>query len=158
MENASKALLMAAGVLVGILVLSLAAYLFVTFGKSSAELHQQIETDRLSEFNNQFTSYEEKEDITIYDVITVANLATDNNKYYQLTKRGNTLKSDNYIKVMLDSNAIEFGIEKDSYEILDFYNEKIKANLASETSNKYNCKTEINTYTGRVWRIVFIKK
>ena len=92
MENASKALLMAAGVLVGILVLSLAAYLFVTFGKSSAELHQQIETDRLSEFNNQFTSYEEKEDITIYDVITVANLATDNNKYYQLTKRGNTLK------------------------------------------------------------------
>ena len=32
MENASKALLMAAGVLIGVLILSLAVYLFENFG------------------------------------------------------------------------------------------------------------------------------
>ena len=39
MENASKALLMAAGVLMGILIISLAVFLFVTFGATSAESH-----------------------------------------------------------------------------------------------------------------------
>ena len=42
MENASKALIMAAGVLIGILILSLAVYLFVSFGNTSRELHKQI--------------------------------------------------------------------------------------------------------------------
>ena len=60
MENASKALLMAAGVLIGVLILTLAVYLFATFGATSAELHKQQATDRLNEFNSQFTSYEEK--------------------------------------------------------------------------------------------------
>ena len=83
MENASKALLMAAGVLIGIMVLSLAVYLFVTFGSTSAQMHQQKEQDQLNQFNSQFTSYEGKEDITIYDIVTVANLATENNKYYE---------------------------------------------------------------------------
>lgn len=32
MENASKALIMAGGVLIGILILSLAVYLFIDFG------------------------------------------------------------------------------------------------------------------------------
>ena len=42
MENASKALLMAGGVLIGILILSLAVYLFITFGAESKEIHAQI--------------------------------------------------------------------------------------------------------------------
>ena len=35
MENASKALLMAAGVLIGMMVLSLMVYLFISFGSST---------------------------------------------------------------------------------------------------------------------------
>ena len=75
MENASKALIMAAGVLIGIMILSLAVYLFATFGATSAELHGQVETSRITQFNTQFTSYEGRSDITIYDVISVVNLA-----------------------------------------------------------------------------------
>ena len=82
MENASKALVMAAGVLIGIMILSLAVYLFATFGATSAEMHGQIEQDRINQFNAQFTSYEGKQDITIYDIITVVNLAKDNNESY----------------------------------------------------------------------------
>ena len=47
MENASKALIMVAGVLIGIMVLSLAVYLFVNFGSTSAQMHQQKEQDQL---------------------------------------------------------------------------------------------------------------
>ena len=88
MENASKALLIAASVLIGLLIISLAVYLFITFGTQSAQMHRQIDENRLGEFNSQFTSYEGKDGLTIYDVITVANLATENNKYYEFKSRG----------------------------------------------------------------------
>ena len=39
MENASKALIMAGGVLIGVLIISLAVYLFVSFGQTSAEIN-----------------------------------------------------------------------------------------------------------------------
>ena len=55
MENASKALLMAAGVLIGILILSLAVFLFANFGSASAEINRQNEIKRINEFNAQFT-------------------------------------------------------------------------------------------------------
>lgn len=86
MENASKALLMAAGVLIGVLILSLAAYLFVYFGSTSQQIHEQNEENQINEFNSKFTSYVGKDNITIYDVITVANLATENNKNMNLVQ------------------------------------------------------------------------
>ena len=93
MENASKALLMAGGVLIGILILSLAAYLFVDFGSTSAEIHRQNEEKQITEFNSKFTSYEgyytvaeqgnKIWQITIYDIITLVGYAKENNKYYE---------------------------------------------------------------------------
>ena len=51
MENASKALLMAAGVLIGVLILSLAVYLFANFGTASAEIHKQKDMNEINKFN-----------------------------------------------------------------------------------------------------------
>lgn len=87
MENASKALLMAAGVLIGMLILSLAIYLIISFGTTSAEFHEQNRRQQLDQFNSQFTSYVGKEGITIHDVVTIANLATETNIYYEFKKR-----------------------------------------------------------------------
>lgn len=86
MENASKALIMAASVLIGILIVSLAVYLFASFGGQFAILQQENLTKELANFNKQFSIYEGK-DLTIYDIITVANLATENNRYYELDTR-----------------------------------------------------------------------
>ena len=41
MENATKALIMAGGILVGVLVLSLMVYLFADFGSTSAQINAQ---------------------------------------------------------------------------------------------------------------------
>ena len=83
MENASKALIMAGGVLIGILILALAVYLFATFGAESREIHAQMEERQLTQYNAQYTIYANRSDITIYDIVSVANLAKENNDYYQ---------------------------------------------------------------------------
>lgn len=168
MENASKALLMAASVLIGILILSLAVYLFVSFGITSAEMHQQVETQQIAQFNSQFTSYEVKE-CTIYDVVTVANLATENNRYYELSHR---LENNYYIAVKIESTRIEKGYGNSTEEIRAYYNQLIEQDYQKmqekEDENgtkyldlkQYKCKVDINPTTKRVNSITFseIKK
>ena len=149
MENASKALLMAAGVLIGIMILSLAVYLFTTFGTSSAQMHKQIETDRLNEFNSQFTSYEGKDGITIYDVISVANLAKENNQYYELNS--NEASENNFcVKVYIGNTSMEGNTTEENNEI-------ISKEVNTEMST-YDCKAYISQKTGRVYKVVFTKK
>ncbi len=156
MENASKALIMAAGVLIGMIIISLAVYLFLSFGSSSAQLHQEQEEQRLNQFNTQFTSYVGL-DNTIYDVVTVANLATENNAYYQFTKRPTlTNGKDNYISVKLDSNFIEGGTDKNPD-----YNTLISDELKKQTNGSlplYKCEVEISANTQRVYKVFFTKK
>lgn len=149
MENATKALIMAAGVLMGIVILSLAVYEFTSFGISSKEIHKANEETRLNEFNSQFTKYEGKDDVTIYDVITVANLAKENNSYYEFSPRSleqNTGK-DLYISVILDNTSIEN------------QNQSIyKSKIGSEYNSKYTCIATISNDTGRVYKVNFLKQ
>lgn len=80
MENASKALLMAASILLSVMILSLVVYLFATFGARASETHNQVQEQQMIQFNSQFTVYENRNDLKIHDIITVANLAKENNE------------------------------------------------------------------------------
>ncbi len=169
MENASKALIMAASILIGIMILSLMVYLFTTFGATSAELHKQQATDRLNQFNSQFTSYEDKSGLTIYDVATVANLATENNKYYELPKV-NTIPtkstSDFYISVIISRPSetpknISGGFRDTNYETniqSEINTDLSKINQSSDKLSTYNCKAYISTITERVYRVDFTQQ
>lgn len=178
MENASKALLMAAGVLIGVLILTLAVYLFATFGATSAELHKQQATNRLNEFNSQFTSYEEKNEdgLTIYDFITVANLATENNNYYDLDYKSgpsNTLpasQSDYYVSVFIEGDNTNYGYGKytntvTSNDVASKYQVLIKNELdelkpigSKDELPLYECTVFISPITQRVYRVDFNEK
>lgn len=149
MENASKALIMAAGVLIGVLILSLAVYLFVSFGTSSAQVHKQNEENQLNEFNTQFTSYEGREEITIYDVITVKNLADQNNRQYELDSSTN---SNFYITVKLGNSIINNNKVKEE-ELIKKDTETLQEKLPT-----YSCKVTISPVTGRVKKIIFSNK
>ncbi len=156
MENASKALIMAAGVLIGIMILSLAVYLFATFGATSAEMHGQIEQDRINQFNAQFTSYESRQDITIYDIITLVNLAKDNNESYSLTEASD---SNYYITVNAAlQNGNENNLEKkDTQYLQELIKEETRTeNLANYVDENgvsykglytYNCSVTVNENT-----------
>ena len=161
MENASKALLMAAGVLVGIMILTIAVYLFSSFGGTSSQIQDNIRKNQIAQFNSQFTKYQGKDNVTIYDVITMANLATENNQYYGFTKRSSLAdiirSSDYYIAVYLQGyNYIECGTETSTKEVEEIYNRYISSavNDISDTNielKKYTVQTEINTITERVY-------
>ena len=57
MENASKALIMAAEILIGVMVISIAVYLFNVLGQYGADTTEQIQESQLEQFNNQFLKY-----------------------------------------------------------------------------------------------------
>lgn len=106
MENASKALLMAATVLVGVLLLSLVVYLFTIFGGFSSDMTEKMSEKYVSEFNAQFTKYQSYQDETTkewqntcraQDVVTVANMARENNSQYDYTLSNQ--KDYYYVKV-----------------------------------------------------------
>lgn len=120
-ENASRALIMAAGVLVGVLLLSLAVYLFTIFGNFGSEMTTQMNEKNLSEFNAQFTKYESYQDengkwqntCRAQDVVTIANLAKENNNKYEYTvSDANT--GYYYVKVIVKNVSSNY---KDNFEI-----------------------------------------
>ena len=103
MENASKALIMAAGVLIGILILSLAVFLFADFGATSKGVYSQMEERQLTQYNAQYTVYAGRNDITIYDIISLVNLAQENNEKY---KDYTTYESEYQVKISLLGTAL----------------------------------------------------
>lgn len=88
MENASKALLMAAGILIGVLLLTLMVALF----SSSKSLFDSYDTTKQSEaiqqFNVNFTKYV-GQDLTIHEVVTICNFAEEHNVTITAGKKAN---------------------------------------------------------------------
>lgn len=161
MENASKALLMAAGVLIGILILSLAVFLFANFGAASAEAHKQNEENQIEQFNVQFTAYQGRTDITIHDIVTVANLAkstnqafglteqTENNYYITVSARttsGNKSKMETFSSKELDN------LVKSDLNLVDRDDGNGNSYKGLPT---YSCNVTINSNTRRVSAVNF---
>lgn len=157
MENASKALLMAAGVLIGILIISLGVYLFANFGGTSSQIHADIEKNQIEQFNSQFTTYVGKDNVTIHDIISMANLATQNNRNYEFSKQGAT-GNNNYITVLLNGVSIEYGYGTSTSVIEDKYNQMISQQVSSINSTTgvmyYTVQVEISTVTQRVYKVI----
>lgn len=146
MENASKALLMAATVLVGVLILSIGVYLFSIFGDFSSETAKQIEKKKISEFNAQFYKYLGQKECRAHDIVTVANLANENNKNNEYTDLDRNTGAY-YIKVIVDGESYE-GKTNDTY--MKF--------LKDNPVTNFKCtKVEINNNTKLVKSITFKK-
>lgn len=82
MENASKALLMAAGILIGLILLTSGVYLFNTIRSSQQAKYANLSEEQILAYNAEFESYD-KQRMYGTDVITVLNKARDNNKRYE---------------------------------------------------------------------------
>ena len=76
MENASKALLMAASILIGLIILSLGVYLVNTFKSFSQDYNDSMEIQRMEQFNAQFTAFSTRNNVSIHEIMTLANYAT----------------------------------------------------------------------------------
>lgn len=148
MEDASNALIMAAGILIGVLILSLAVYLFINFGQTAAQIYEKNEQNQLNIFNSKFSSYEGKEKITIYDIITVAGYAYENNKYYEDDEQ---YKIYVYIGIPTSNNEIQDIVYLKSKKIISDEQNKMAGN--NNELPQYSCKIEY--LNGRVKNVIF---
>ena len=129
MENASKALIMAGGILVGVLVLSLMVYLFADFGSTSAQINAQNKQNQLSQFNSKFTEY-----------------AKENNKYYEGNEK-------NQIIVYLENKQIQENTQEQYNQLI-----QADRNIMTTELPTYSCKVMSYNSDGRIKEIKFNKK
>lgn len=152
MENAVQALLIAAGVLIGMIILSLGISLYTSLSGVVESTEQEINSKEVQKFNEQFVKYincndlteEAKFVLTIQDVVTAANSAFENNRKYELTEQ---TENNYYVTVKLNGTALEGNINSISAQLLQNNLEK-----------QYKCSTEdvkINLITGRVYEVNF---
>ncbi len=86
MENTTKALMMAAGVLIGIIILSLTVYLVNSIQGFSSNYNSSLELQQLEQFNTNFTVFEGRNNISFHEIMTLVNLAKEFNKTNNLDK------------------------------------------------------------------------
>lgn len=94
MENASKALLMGASILIAVLILGVATRFFNSASSVTKQYDQTMEATQVSTFNSNFTKFagavvndsnsELQQYATIYDVISTANFAYNYNSQMSL--------------------------------------------------------------------------
>lgn len=124
MENASKALLMAGAVLLLMLVLTFSVYFVKKLGGQTSELYSNIKQSDIDEFNQQFFNYDGKDNLRIHDVISIINLAKNNNQ------------SERF--------PIIIKVKVDGEEMQDISNDAIKEMLSNQENinAKYSCIVE----------------
>ena len=175
MENASKALIMAATVLLGVMIISVGVTLYKTFSSFSAETAKQMQDKQTAEWNNNYLKYygsqtyydssknkdvTEPIKVTAHDIITIINNARQNNiKYFgENTSEWpiSNLEQYYYVRVDIQNNT---NAEKwDENKKMDFVknNSLIGDNANGYETKYYKCtKAEISDITKRVYYIVF---
>lgn len=164
MENATKALIMAAEVLVGVMIISVGVYLFRTYGDFSSGTNKEIEDAQIAEFNQQFQKFygtttkangkEEPVECTIHDITSLANLAKKNNSEYELTEQSGYSNSTYYVQIDVDNHK---NIEKYTNDQLI---ELIKTNdlVDGKNTKYYKCTIcNISSITKKVNYMKFVE-
>ena len=167
MENVSKALIMAGGILISVLLASLMMIVLQKAGRMNHEYENQMSDRELVKFNSQFEIYA-KEDNTYFDIMTVANLAYDVNK-----KNGYDAQNSVEIKIQQAGNeTILYSIlphkslqknyffdkentaqQKYMYDLVSEYGTKMEN---GEYTHRFKClTTKYQEATGKVNQMVF---
>ena len=141
MENASKALIMAAEILIGVIIISIGVFLFSSLGKYSADITADLEETQIAKFNEQFlkfygyttTNNNSPQPITctIHDIVGLANLANQYN-----VKNGFTdiqTPSDTLYYIQID---LRIGVR--NYTHLENYDESELIKLVKENDVEYS--------------------
>ena len=157
MENTVKALYIAAGVLMGVMILSLAVVLFSSLQSYVDNSNNQIKFNELTRFNSKYTKYINIEngvkqfDLTIHDIVTVASEAyEDNSSYDPDPVQWAVGPSSLYIAIWLDGTRIDTTIRDNMVELLE-----------TNTENTYRCESNNVVYsdnTGRICQMSFSKE
>ena len=126
MENASRALMIAGGVLVGIIILAIAVTLFSNFSAFGRSTYERVEAAQIDAWNNSYTKYYGNISVEIpkitgtgvetvivpiplsaHDVVTIANQAMQNNIDHEFDPRNPIVAKETllYVQVKVESSS-----------------------------------------------------
>lgn len=159
MENATKALLIASGVMIGLMILSLGISLYTSMSGYVESMQEEMINSKIQQFNMQFAKFinynkttgKTEFTLTIQDIVTAANIAYESNKAHGLTSFDN---NNYYVEINMPGyTSIEklMGLNSPS-------NSKIAEILESGLGKKYKCSSDdvkINSNTGRIYEVNF---
>ena len=132
MENASKALIIAGEILIGILVLSLASYMIVLFGNYSRHVNDEISQTQIDSFNVRYTNFSGRANISMQEVVSIINYSKRHNADYEAEP------GDQYYVDVKINNSSVLG---DSFDINDYLTD-------NKNSTYYQCNVEISHING----------
>ena len=139
MENASKALLIAGGVLIALIIMSLLVVTFTKIGDYQKSQSTSSKESELAKFNRDFERYTEGE-IKGIDIVSLINKIHDYN-----TKKESILSGDS----ATDSTAIDYNIKmKLTVSGLDAFNKKYAYSDEGSSEQLFNSTLYTFTYDG----------
>ena len=154
MENASKALIMAGGIILAMMLLAMLIYVWTTIGDSAESQNRKILVQQIAEFNKSYLAYDKTKMYGI-DVITVVNKAINHNKTI-----GAEVTDPYYINIIIKPNQTFETIVKKidnskptiTEETVDVITNEIKQKLGNP-SNSYGAYLSKNViYNLGTWQ------
>ena len=154
MENAVKALYIAAGVLITVMVLSLAAVLYASLQGYVDNTNKQIKFNSVNSFNTKYLNYinisngEKQFDLRIQDIITIAIATYENNRSNNIDiNQWDATPNSLYVEVLLNGTRIDQTINEQMVELLQ-----------TNKDTTFQCSANdvlISENTGQVYSISF---
>lgn len=153
MENASKALIMAASVLLGLMIVSVGVTLFQSFSDFARDTTEKVEETRIAEWNTQYLKYygnmtKQEEGkmksvpipVTAHEIVSVINNARQNNvNYFGENISEWPGKNENYYYIQIEVKGVRNGTRA------EIWSEETKNNFLKENSLREN-QTETKYY------------
>ena len=149
MENAAKALLIAGGILIAILLIALIRFAWGKYSDYQNSKYELIEIEDVAKFNEQFSNYD-RSNVQGYELLTLINQVVDYNerrttnsvwgndeKYNSIGIKVNFLNANNINSLAYDKKAVLFNESKPNYEEDD-----LTINGRTKTSKSFKVQIE----------------
>lgn len=120
MENASKALIMAGGLLIVVMIISIAMYVLTSARGIASDSNKQIEANAQASYNRFYESYSSQ--ITGIDVLNIYNKVQDDNTRHTSIRKVNitiTPSTAGEIGKLTAANGVSFMDDPYTYECKD---------------------------------------
>ena len=133
MENASKAIIMAGGILIALIIVSLIVMIFGGMGELYSQEGENLTIEQLEKFNRQFATY----DRSLYgsELLSLANLISDydNRLLLDADQAENFYRENKFeVVVLLDKETIGYDNVTPSYTKLKSYKKGCDISLIKE--------------------------
>ncbi len=149
-DNASRALLMAAEVLIAMLVVGLGVFLVIRMGTFSRNMNTEMDEQRIAQYNENFYQYSGRVDITAQEIVTMINLAKEQNDAREIEFNGTSSPYYTIVKVVKGSTVESLfipgtasSIDEDKYKDAKAFNSLIMDFIRENNSSLFSCNAKI---------------